>query len=492
MPLRDYQERAIADVYASLRQHQSVILQQPTGSGKTHVAMGITKHGLQHDRRIAFGVDRLTLLDQTLDRFYADGIEVGVMQGDHPLYRPGAPVQLISLQTMKRRPHTRWPDFDLFFHDEAHDQHQVVYEAMERRPLAKFVGLSATPFTTGLGLHWEDLVVATTTAELIERGYLSPYKAYGPSAPNMAGARIYGSDWANTDVQQRMEPLTGNIVTHYQSMTPGQKALVFAANVQHAKDLAAAFEKEGIAASYVHGKDSDERRREVLDAFAAGDIRVLCNCEVLTKGYDQPDVTVGIIARPTRSLALHIQILGRVLRTSPGKEFATILDHAGNIARLGFPDDPLPTKLSDKDRGVSEIDRREGDEPEPWNCPKCTHLNPPRTIECNACGERRVRQQEVQQQEGVLKELSREGRADKQTVHAMLKQIAHERNYKDGWVAHSYKSLFGKFPDREIKTNVRMRASFELRQWVNERMDNQRKAFYARARARERAANRGA
>ncbi len=484
MPLRDYQSEAIQRTYASLRDNQSTIIQMPTGSGKTHVAMGITKQGLKHGRRIAFAVDRLSLLDQTIERFESQGIEVGVMQGIHPKFKPSAPVQLISLQTLKRRHKGRWPDFDLFFHDECHDQHKVVYDLMQARPFAKFIGLSATPFTTGLGLHWNDLVVATTTSELMEQGFLSRYKAFGPSSPDMKGARIYGSDWAKGDVEERMKPLTGDIVSHYMKMTPGQKGLCFTSNVQHAKDMAEAFMQRGIASNYVCGRDTDERREEVLEAFKKGDIQVLCNCEVLTKGYDQPDVSVGIIARPTRSLALHIQMLGRVLRTHPSKEFATILDHAGNIERLGFPDDPLPTSLCMKEKGVSEIDKRKKEDPQPWNCPSCYHLNPPKTGVCESCGTVPQRKADVDQVPGFLQELKREGRADKQTVHAMLNSIAKGHGYKSGWVAHAYRSLFGVWP-RKIDKYRTERPTDELRSWVNERISNQRKHYFAKNRGRK-------
>lgn len=492
MKLRAYQSDAVKLTYDSVREHQSCILQMPTGSGKTHVAMSVIKHGLQHNRRISFLVDRLTLVDQTLDKFRASGIRCGVMQGNHPDYNPAAPVQIVSIQTLRRRPEHLWPKSDLFIVDEAHSQYQAVYDLMVARPNSKFIGLSATPFSTGLGLHWQDLVVATTTADLIEQGYLCAYTAYGPSAPNMAGARIYGGEWAAEDAAERMQPLTGDIVAHYQSMAPGKKAIVFAANVAHAKVLTREFNRNGVSADYVSGKDNDERRRDVLNRFSNGEIKVLCNCEVLTKGYDQPDIAVAIIARPTRSLAMHIQMLGRVLRTHESKEKALILDHAGNIERLGFPDDPLPTVLCDKEKGVSTRDKREANDPLPWNCAGCHHLNPVEAHVCVACGLKPERPAAniPEQEDGVLTALRRENRADKQTVWAMLNHCRKEKGYQMGWVYHSYKALFGVGPNNQIDQRLTMRPSREMRKWVDERLAVQRKHFYAKKRGQERAAAR--
>lgn len=480
MPLRDYQKDAIAKTYQSLRQVDRVMLSMPTGAGKTHVASGIIQHGLKHSRRIGFLVDRLTLVDQTLARFSAQGVRCGVMQANHPLRDPDAPVQIMSVQTLRRRPLHTIPHCDLYFHDEAHDKHKIVWKLMDYFD-AKWVGLSATPFTTGLANYWQDLVFATTTADLIEMGYLSPYRAFGPSSPNMSGARIFGGDWASEDARTRMEPLTGDITAHYQSKTPGKKAIVFCTNVRHAIQMAEAFRSAGVEAAHVSGKDSDDVRRDTLTRYAEGDIKVLTNCEVLTKGYDQPDIEVGIFARPTRSLSLHIQMMGRVLRTAPGKREAILLDHAGNIGRLGFPDDPLPQEMCDKESGVSSRDRRNANEPEPWTCGGCHNINPPDARRCAVCDTVPEREGAALPDSvpGVLQELAKQNRADKQTVWAMLNYCRRERGYQMGWVYHSYKALFGVGPNNRINQQMIVRPTREMRKWVNERLANSRKHYYA-------------
>lgn len=448
-----FQKIAIRKVYASLRTHKSCILQMPTGSGKTHVAMDIIEHGLEHGKRIAFCVDRITLLDQTLDAFIDRGFRIGVMQGDHPLSNASAPVQIVSLQTLARRGRRRWPEVDLFIIDEAHVNYAIIAELMKQWDGIKYIGLSATPFTRGLGLVWEDLVVATTTAELIETGYLSNYKAFAPSQPDLSGVRQSGGDFNTNDLEERMNVITGDIVAHYVAHGNNGKALYFTPTVAYAQTLAAEFMHAGIEADHVSGYDTDERRQDRMQKYKDGRIQVMCNCEVLTKGFDQPDIMVGGLARPTRSLSLHIQMCGRFIRAFEGKEYALILDHAGNIERLGFPDDPLPTTLDMGERGVNS-DTRPSDEPQPWHCPKCHSIVPPRTRTCPTCGHEAQRAGGVQVDAGVLIEIERTGVPQKQAVHAMLNQIRSDMNYKSGWVAMQYKNLFGVWPAKIDKDLV--------------------------------------
>ena len=405
--LREYQRIAVGKVYRSLRVHKSCILQMPTGSGKTHVAMEIIRHGLKHGRRIWFCVDRLTLLDQTLDKFIDAGFSVGVQQGDHPLQNAAAPVQIISLQTLARRHRDQWTAADLVLIDECHVNYEIITKLMSTWDAIKYIGLTATPFTRGLGLVWDDLVVATTTAELIEQGFLANYEAYAHSQPDLRGIRRSGADYAAPDLEERMNALTGDIVAHYTAFGENGKALYFTPTVAYAQSLALEFQQAGYDADHVSGYDTPERRLEAMEKYSDGRTKIMVNCEVLTKGFDQPDIMVGGLARPTRSLSLHIQMCGRFIREFEGKK-KLILDHAGNIERMGFPDDPLPTTL---DMGEPRVnpDTRQPDEPQPWNCPKCHHLVPERTRICPACGHAAVRPNGVTVEAGVLKKINNTG-----------------------------------------------------------------------------------
>lgn len=467
--LRPYQNTAIKNVYEALRTYDRVMLQCPTGSGKTHIASAIIEHGLKHGRRIGFCVDRLTLLDQTLDRFVGDGFRIGVVQSGHPLQNPAAPVQIISAQTLARRDRRSWPPIDLAIIDEAHTNYSVYGKMMDAWNRIKYIGLSATPFTRGLGRTWQKLVVGSTTSELISAGYLSKYVAFGPSAPDLVGVRTSNGDWVRSELESRMNVLTGGIVEHYLKHAAGKQAIAFTPTVAYAISLSEAFNAAGVAADYVHGEDEPERRIESLRKYRSGETMVMCNCEVLTKGFDLPQIEVGIIARPTKSLSLHIQMLGRVLRTAPGKEQALILDHAGNIERLGFPDDDLPTELCRREKGASSQDQRAREEPRPWNCPRCHSLVPPATAPCPTCGFMPQRQgREVEHVEGSLRKLAKVGKVEKQAMYSQLLSVAHDRGFKMGWVAHTYRDLFGVWPRGML--DVRAPVTPEIDKFVTSRL----------------------
>lgn len=465
--LRPYQKRSIADTYEALRTNDRVMLQLPTGSGKTHIAMAIIKQGLKHGRRINFCVDRITLLDQTFDKFREAGLPVSIMQGNHSLFRPEKPVQIVSLQTLARRTRDRWPPANLFIIDEAHTHYEVTSKVMRKWTNVKVLGLSATPFTTGLGRHYEALVVGATTEELMLQGYLSNFIAYGPSQPDLRGVRHTNGDYNVNDLEQRMSTITGDLLTHWRKHGQGKKTIGFTPTVRYAEHLAELFTANGIPSDYVCGKDSEERRLDVLTRYRAGDITCLFNCEVLIKGYDQPDIEVGIVARPTRSLSLHIQMLGRLLRTAPGKEKAIILDHAGNIGRLGFPDAPLPDTLCDRERGVSSRDRRDPEEPTPWTCPQCTTIVQPGNRTCPSCGFMPRQPHQVEVVEGSLRKLARTDKVEKQAVYSQLLHIAAQRNRRHGWVAHTYRDIFGVWPRGMIERSAE--PTEELANWIRHR-----------------------
>jgi DNA repair protein RadD len=485
MALRDYQELSVQKVFHALRSHRSTILQSPTGSGKTHVAMDIIRRGLANGRRIGFCVDRITLLDQTLDKFIEAGFHVGVTQADHPMQNSAAPVQIISLQTLARRSRKEWTPVDLFIVDECHVHYEIVKTLMETWDNLKYIGLSATPFTRGLGRTWDSLVVATTTADLIEQGYLSDYIAYAPSQPDLTGVRQSNGDYSTVDLEERMNVITGDIVAHYVAYGNNGKGLYFTPTVAYAQSLADEFCRAGIDADHVSGYDTPERRQDVMQRFKDGRVKVLTNCEVLTKGFDQPDIMVGGLARPTRSLSLHIQMCGRFIRAFEGKEKAIIFDHAGNIERLGFPDDELPREL-DMGEPNTNSDTRDRDEPTPWNCPKCHTLVAHGTRVCPTCKFEATRQGGVEVSAGVLQQIERTGLSQKQAVHAMLNHIRIERGYKPGWTANQYKEIFGNYPGN-LNKEMTAEPVMELEQYL----DKKRRNFLANRHIRNRYSNRG-
>jgi DNA repair protein RadD len=443
--LRDYQNETIKKVYASLRTNRKVMLQLPTGSGKSHIAAAIIEHALQNNKRVGFLVDRIILGDQITDRLVKAGLPVSVVQSSHPMFNPSKPIQVCSVQTLAARGRRYWAEVDFFIFDEAHMKYAVVQEIMEKWDGLKWLGLSATPFTRGLGLIWDDLVVGITTKELIEQGFLCEYEAFGPDTPDLTNVRRSGGDYSATDLEGRMNEITGSIVKHYMDRGVGKKALAFTPTVAYSQYLADEFKQHGIAADYVSHHDTDLQRDQKMRAFRKGEIQVMCNCDVLTKGFDQGDIEYGILARPTRSLSLHIQMIGRFLRTSEGKEKALIMDHAGNIERMGFPDDDLPTEL-DMGEPNTNSDAPDPDEPTPRTCPQCYSMVPPATPQCPACGHIARARAEVEVKSGILTRLENkniEPMQLKQDTYSQLIEAARMYSYSRGWVAHSYREIFG-------------------------------------------------
>jgi DNA repair protein RadD len=212
-PLRPHQQRALDDLRLSLaRGHRRPMLQAPTGFGKTLAAAHIIQRALDKRKRVAFTVPALSLIDQTVAAFEAEGIRwLGVMQGIHERTDRDQPVQVCSVQTVARR---KRPDVDLVIVDEAHQIHREIFRWMKDCPGIPFIGLSATPWARGLGKHYDDLIIAATTADLIRDGYLSPFVAFAPSEPDLANVRTVAGDYHEGELADAMDKpvVTGDIV----------------------------------------------------------------------------------------------------------------------------------------------------------------------------------------------------------------------------------------------------------------------------------------
>jgi DNA repair protein RadD len=212
-PLRPHQERAVSELRRSLASgRKRPMLQAPTGFGKTLLAAHIVAGALGKGKRVAFCVPRLTLIDQTVAAFDAEGIRaVGVMQSYHPLTDHEQPVQVCSAQTLARR---KFTDVDLVIVDEAHEHHKSIFRWMADCPAIPFVGLSATPWSRGLGKHYDDLIIAATTRELIDQGYLADFVAYAPSDPDLSDVSTRAGEFAQDELADAMDrtSIVGDIV----------------------------------------------------------------------------------------------------------------------------------------------------------------------------------------------------------------------------------------------------------------------------------------
>lgn len=354
MILRDYQLAAIEAIRAELRAgRRRVVLVAACGSGKTTCAAAMIASAVSRGKRVLFLAHRRELITQCSDRLASAGVAHAIIAAGLP-GDLSAHVQVASVQTLVRR---TCPPAELVFVDEAHHARAATYERiLAHYPHAAVIGLTATPWRIdgkGLGDLFQASVVAATPAELIASGSLVPYRGFAYDVPDMTGSRVRMGEYSQADVKRAGTQILGGIVPRYLEHASGKRALVFAASVQHSQQIAADFNAHGVHAMHVDADTPAEIRDNAIRRFADGRVLVLSNVGLFTEGTDIPAAEVCILARPTASLSLHLQMVGRVMRPAPGKTHARIHDHAGNCLRHGLPDAERDYSLESRDRKQS-------------------------------------------------------------------------------------------------------------------------------------------
>jgi superfamily II DNA or RNA helicase len=466
--LRPYQANAIAKVEEAIeRGIRRIMLMAATGAGKTLIASSIVANLQHQDRPAIFTVPALELIDQTLEKFHTAGIyDVGVMQAQHRLTDSSQPIQIASVQTLMPRD---IPPADLVFIDEAHRWFDFYRRWMLDLEWANtpFVGLSATPWTKGLGAYYEQLIIAATTQDLIDQGYLSNFKVFAPSHPDLSAVHTIAGDYDEGELAVAMDkkPLVADIVSTWLKHGVGRPTLCFAVNRAHAEHIQQMFLAAGVSAGYIDCETRAEERKQIRNKFASGEYQVVCNVGVLTTGVDW-DVRCIILARPTKSEILFVQIIGRGLRTAESKDYCLILDHSDTTSRLGFVTDIYHGELND---GRTRVATTRGIRL-PKECPRCACLRPAGTNVCPHCGFVAKPVDKVFVADGELRELSRnkEPIFDKADVYGQLKGLALERGYKPGFAWYKYKEFFGEEPQGLNHIEPRL-PSKTIRNWVKSR-----------------------
>lgn len=413
--LRPYQTDVVEKLRSGIRAGcRRQVLVAPTAAGKTEMAMKVIQEAQRKGSRTWFVVDRVNLIDQTSDRFSGSGIDHGVIQSDHFLTDYGKPVQIASAQTLARRKVEDDLLPDLIVIDECHCRYKSTAEIVARVPTAKVIGLTATPFTTGMTEDWDGLVNSVTVNELLKQGYLAPLKIKACVSPDMSGAKKkFTGEYEDEEAGSRGITIIGDVVNTWIEQTQKYfgapvKTIVFSPSVKHGAELCKQFVSAGFnfqQISYLDG--DDDARREKIAEFRKADSAIdgLVSCAVLTKGFDVPDVKVGISCRPYRkSFSSHIQEMGRVMRISPGKEFGLWLDHSGNV--ISFADDTAwlfengVESLSSAQRKDSEVREPKESVLKERFCAECGTLMAGPI--CSSCGWVKPQRGEIQFVEGEL------------------------------------------------------------------------------------------
>lgn len=392
--LRPYQVQLIKDLYNKLGEgYQRVAVIAGTGAGKTVIAGQICAHAEARGCRLLFLVHLDVLVGQTYDKMQAFGLHCGFIKAGWK-EDPTAPIQIASVQTMTKRHWWKKWHADVVLFDEAHTTvfsqvgQQVLYKT---HPNAVHLALTATPYRLGksqLGDHMETLVASPVPSVLQKMGYLAPMKYYGLSAEHqidLSGVGTVAGDYDERALKNACDrpELVERIVEEWLRLVPDKRTIAFCVDVEHARHVAEAFNQANVPAATVDGETPIKDRQKLYADLRDGRILVLTSCNVISIGFDEPSVEVGLLLRPTQSRALHHQQIGRVMRISPhtGKLHGTILDQAGNLARLGFPEDiqfyHLPTKEDPEGTGIGSAPTKQ--------CPGCGRIVPIFLMTCPDC-----------------------------------------------------------------------------------------------------------
>lgn len=457
--LRPYQSDMIAQARAALGRHRNVLLQLPTGGGKTALGAYMTGGAVSRGLSTWFLVHRDFLVAQTVAAFEAVGLPCGVISAGYPP-APWEPVQVVSIPTLARRL-DRYAPPGFMIIDEAHHIASASWAKIMAWHTGRTIGLTATPSRLdgrGLDQFFGELVTGPSVADLMAAGFLSKYRAFAPSKPDVSRVHTRAGDYVREELTALMDQgeIIGQLVQHYRTLANGKRAIYFAVSVRHSEHIAASFNRAGIPARHLDQTSSRQDRAAAAQALAAGDIRVLSNVELFGEGYDLAaqagrDVPIEAVgqARPTQSLTLHLQQIGRALR--PKAEPAIILDHAGNLLRHGLPDTEREWTLagSGKKRAASSGG------PAVRQCPECYAVHPvaPHCPECGCVYT--VEGREPDEVAGQLTEIDAEVIARQKHMDfvaakieerdcktlADWQRLGQKRGYKYGWALYRYEAM---------------------------------------------------
>ena len=486
--LRQYQHDVVDQAVKAIKQgRQRIIVVAPTGAGKTVIAAALIKTAAALDQRIMLLAHTREIIAQTSRKMHEHGIAHGIIQAGF-MPRPDEAVQVASVQTLwvraMRLRRMELPPADLIVVDECHHAPATTYrKIIDAYPNAVIIGLTATPCRgdgRGLGGIFDAIVECPQVAELIAQKHLVRTHVFAPAEPDLSGVETRVGDYVETQLAERMDRanLVGDIISHWHRYGEQRKTVCFAVNVAHSLHIRDEFRKSGIKAEHVDGGLPKTERDAVLARLASGEIDIVSNCMVLTEGWDMPEVSCCILARPTRKMGLYRQMVGRVLRPAPGKANAIILDHSGAVYRHGFVEDPVdwtldPDRRSESPRHAARL--RSGYSSRLIDCSKCGAIRMAGEA-CQRCGFLPQRPpQAIVFKEGELAHVDRTQRTaqvyadpnQRMIWHGMLMHIAQTRAYKPGWAAHKFKEKFGTWPATRVAKPIE--PSPEVLSWVRSR-----------------------
>lgn len=407
MNLRDYQQQGIGSIRDAYRAgYKSVLYQAPTGAGKTVMFAFITQNAAAKGNRVYILLHRDEIVSQTSNALNQIGVPHGVISAKDAgnLLEP---VQVCSVWTLAKRL-SSVPAPNLLIADECH--HLVAsswLDVIAAYPTAKLLGVTATPERLdgqGLGKVFQHLIKGPSVSSLIQQGFLAKPIYYAPPIiASTDGIKKTAGDYNRGQLSTALDKptITGDALQHYRRICSGVPAIAFCCSIEHAEHVAASFREGGFSADTIDGTMTRQERRDRIAALGDGRLQVLTSCDLIGEGLDVPVVTAAILLRPTHSLGLHLQQIGRVLRRAPNKANAIILDHVGNIHRHGLAEDEREWSLEGAKARKSLGD---GERLEPIKqCEACFAVIPNSARECPQCATPvEVRAREIEHRAGEL------------------------------------------------------------------------------------------
>lgn len=360
MALRAYQEALVQKVHDTFRRGiKSACIVLPCGGGKSVIVAEIARRTTEKLNRVLFLVHRIELCEQIEQTFREWGVDIDFCQ-------------IMMVQTACRRL-KKIPCPNLIITDETHHSKSNSYRKIyDFFPNAYRVGVTATPVRldgSGLGDVYDTLIECVSAKWLIENKYLSPYTYYAPTVADLNGIKIQRGEFETKSAENVLfnRIVFGNVISHYRRIADGKQAICYCVSIKYSVAMAEEFQTNGISAVHIDGTTPKAERQHIIEDFRNGKIKILCNVDLISEGFDVPDCECAILLRPTKSLTLYIQQAMRCMRYKPEKS-AIIIDHVGNYARFGMPDADRQWTLESKSKKARQQAEKEV---KVLQCPEC-------------------------------------------------------------------------------------------------------------------------
>ena len=437
--LRPYQSELVEQLRTAWREgFKAPCIVLPCGGGKSVILAEIARRTTLGGKRVLFLVHRRELVDQIVRTFIEWNVDMRLCD-------------VMMVQTASRRI-SKLKKPVLIMTDENHHSAARSYKKIyEHFSDVLRVGVTATPVRLGgegLSDVNDKLIIGVSAKWLIENKCLSPYDYYAPDVCDLTGIRTRMGEYLASDIERAMtkNAVFGDVISYYRKLANGKKAICYCASVKHSKAMAESFSEAGIPAAHIDGETEKNERSRIISDFRCGKIQILCNVDLISEGFDVPDCECAILLRPTKSLTLYIQQSMRCMRYRENKR-AVIIDHVGNYARFGLPDDDREWSLDKK----PQRERTQGEEIKAKMCPECfLTFSPPEKADkiiCPHCGyvfEKKERRGLEEKSAELHKIEGFKLRFDKpENCHSYgeLLEYAKRRGYKRGWAYYKAKEF---------------------------------------------------